>query len=327
RSRRYADRIRVILLLDEGHTYKDIAHFLFIDEGTIANYIKRYKEGGIEGLIIDDYQGGSTKLTMEQEFELDNHLQEKIHTSAKEIIHYVKKKYGVTFSVSGMKDLLHRLGFSFKKPKVVPGKSDKEKQEEFINSYEDLKESLSEGEKIYFADAAHPSHNNNPVHGWIKKGEEKEILTNSGRQRINLNGALCLDGLEIMVNTETTINQDAMKNLLERLRKANPIGDKIYVILDNATYNRAYEVQSFANFLNIELIYLLSYSPNLNIIERLWKFFHKKVRNNKYSSDFEKFKLACLDFFKDIKKYKPELKTLLTDNFQRISSHALKIDR
>ena len=55
RSRRYADRIRVILLLDQEWTYKKIAEALFIDEGSIANYRKRYKEGGLEGLILDEY--------------------------------------------------------------------------------------------------------------------------------------------------------------------------------------------------------------------------------------------------------------------------------
>ena len=54
---KYFDRFRVILLLDEGKTYKKIAKFLFLDEGTIANYRRRYKEGGIIGLIVKDYNG------------------------------------------------------------------------------------------------------------------------------------------------------------------------------------------------------------------------------------------------------------------------------
>lgn len=317
-ARRYADRIRVILLLDEGQTYDDISHFLFLDKSTIGNYRKRYIEGGLEGLIIDDYKGGTTKLTLHQERELEVHLEDKIYSSTKEIIHYVRKTYGVKFSVSGMKDLLHRLGFSFKKPKVVPGKADAQKQEDFIKFYEKIKNSLTEGEKIYFADGAHPHHNNTPSYGWIKKGEEKEILTNSGRQRVNLNGAICLDKLEVIVNQEPTINQEAMVRLLEKLREKNPGLQKIYVILDNAPYNRAYWVQSFAHCLNIELLYLPSYSPNLNIIERLWKFFYSKVKNNKYYEKFDQFKLACHNFFRNINKYESELATLLTDNFERI---------
>ena len=63
RARKYADRIRVILLLDDGETYKDISKFLFLDEGTIANYRKRYKNGGLEELINDFYNGRRAKLT------------------------------------------------------------------------------------------------------------------------------------------------------------------------------------------------------------------------------------------------------------------------
>ena len=144
-----------------------------------------------------------------------------------------------------MNKLLHRLNFSFKKPKVVPGKVDTQKQEEFIEFYNQLKSSLLDGEKIYFGDGAHPTHNNAPSYGRIKKGEEKEILTNSGRQRINLNGAICLDGQEVIVNAENTINQDAMIKLLEQLRENNPDGEKIYFILDNAPYNRAYQVLAY----------------------------------------------------------------------------------
>ena len=118
------------------------------DIGTIANYRKRYKQGGLEGLITDDYKGGVTKLSITQENELDEHLQNNIYTSTKEIINYVRKKYSIEFSISGMNKLLHRLNFSFKKPKVVPGKVDTQKQEEFIEFYNQLKSSLLDGEKM-----------------------------------------------------------------------------------------------------------------------------------------------------------------------------------
>ncbi len=62
-ARKYADRIRVILLLDDGETYKQIARFLFLDESTIANYRKRYKSGGIEELINDFYNGKMALLS------------------------------------------------------------------------------------------------------------------------------------------------------------------------------------------------------------------------------------------------------------------------
>ncbi|NOT78758.1 MAG: helix-turn-helix domain-containing protein [Bacteriovoracaceae bacterium] len=125
RSKRYADRIRVILLLDDNQTYKDISKFLFLDEGSIANYRKRYMEGGIEGLILDEYSTKRTKLNLVEEFQLANELDDRIFASTKEVVNHIFKKYKVKFSISGCNNLLHRLGFSFKKQKGVPGKAKK----------------------------------------------------------------------------------------------------------------------------------------------------------------------------------------------------------
>ena len=123
RMRRYADRIRVILLLDDGETYKNIAKFLFLDEGTIANYKKRYKLGGIEGLINDDYLGKKSILTEKDLKILSSDLQKRIFPTTKSVIAHVKRKFGVRYSRGGITGLLHRLGFSYKKPKGVPGKA------------------------------------------------------------------------------------------------------------------------------------------------------------------------------------------------------------
>ena len=132
RSRRYADRIRIILLLDDDKTYKRIAEYLFIDQSTIANYRKRYKEGGLEGLIIDDYHTKRTKLTEEEEIVLSKEIEEGIFLTTKEVIAHIEKKFGIIYSISGCNNLLHRLGFSFKKAKGIPGKAKKKDQEEFI---------------------------------------------------------------------------------------------------------------------------------------------------------------------------------------------------
>lgn len=86
RSKRYADRIRVILLLDDNKTYKNISEYLFLDEGSIANYRKRYIEGGIEGLILDEYSTKRTKLNIFEEFQLANELDDRIFASTKEVV-------------------------------------------------------------------------------------------------------------------------------------------------------------------------------------------------------------------------------------------------
>jgi transposase len=93
RGRKHADRIRVILLLDKGETYTDIAKFLFLDEGTIANYRRRFKEGGLEELLSDDYKGSASFLSLDDQIELEAHLQETVYLSVKSMLEYVKKRF------------------------------------------------------------------------------------------------------------------------------------------------------------------------------------------------------------------------------------------
>ena len=121
--------------------------------------------------------------------------------------------------------------------------------------------------------------------------------------------------------TEANCNKELVCSFLGELRQANESTGKIYLVMDNAAYNRAYDVRDLALELNIELIYLPPYSPNLNIIERLWKFFKKEVMQNKYRQEFTDFHEAICSFFKDLDKYEDKLKTLLTLNFQIIKAN------
>jgi len=312
-KRKYADRFRVILLLDKGWTYSKISEALFLDEGTIANYRKRYTEGGIMSLIIDEYSGKRCLLTDKQLETLSAHLQSRIHLTAKEIQDYIEKKFDVIYTLSGLTDLLHRLGFTYKKTKSVPGKANKEAQELFILEYYRLK---AEGEKIYFADSAHPHHNPVISYGWIKKGEDFEIPTNSGRYKINITGAVDINSLEVITRTSDWVNAESICDLLRAIRQKNPSGEFVHLVMDNARYNRAKKVKELAEELGIILVYLPPYSPNLNPIERLWKFFKKKVLYNHYYKDFPDFEDASLKFFRYIRKYRDELSTLLSDNFE-----------
>jgi transposase len=311
-KRKYADRFRVILLLDDGEKYVDIAKFLFLDEGTIRNYRKRYVEGGIMNLIVDEYSGRRSLLTPKQEQILSIHLQSHLLMTAKEVSDFIEKKFEVVYSLSGITDLLHRLGFTYKKAKAVPGKANKEAQELFILEYARLK---SEG-KIYFADSTHPQHNPVISYGWIKKGEDFDVLTNCGRHRLNINGAVDIQSLDVITRTCDWVNSDSICDLLRAIRKKNSHGEVVTLIMDNAAYNRSAKVKGLAKDLGINLSYLPPYSPNLNPIERLWKFFKRKVLYNKYYEARADFENACMNFFRYIRKYRDELATLLTDNFE-----------
>ncbi|MDR0703930.1 MAG: transposase [Planctomycetaceae bacterium] len=86
--------------------------------------------------------------------------------------------------------------------------------------------------------------------------------------------------------------------------------------MDNAGYYHSKEVEAYRQQLGkITFIFLPTYSPNLNLIERLWKFFQKKTTYNKYYEKYADFVDACKNFFNNIKKDKAPLRTLLTEKF------------
>jgi transposase len=168
----------------------------------------------------------------------------------------------------------------------------------------------------------HQTHNNESSQMWQKKGKDgtRKISSNTGRRRLNIIGALNLVSLDVVsFITEENCNKETIKIFLKEVRKTYPEADKIRIFLDNARYQRNYEVQNYAKELGIILDFMPPYSPNLCLIERLWKFFKKKVIKNSYYDTFEKFELFVSKFFQDWEKWKPELKTLLTLNFEVIS--------
>ena len=317
-EKRKADRIKTVLLLNQGYPYSEIARILLLDDSTVRAYFKEYRELELDGLVEDNYSGSESFLTTKEQHGLTLYLKSTTYPTVKQVVIFVKQKYGKKYSVEGMTHLLHKLGFVYKKTKIIPGKLDMAKQEEFKIEYQKLKDNLNPEDKIYFLDASHPHHNNKSSYGWIPKGEERWIKTNTGRKRLNINGALNLKDLNIITRLEETINADAMVLMIKNIEDHQPEGE-IYLILDNARYNHAIKVKEYVEKSGrIHLVFLPPYSPNLNIIERLWLFFHQKILYDKYYETFPEFKQAVLNFFRNIDIYRKELKSRLTDSFQVI---------
>lgn len=318
REKRLADRIKAVLYVHFGLSYAEIAKLLLFDEVTVRRYTKQFQEKGMAGLLEYRYIGGRSRLTIKQETELRLFLRDNTKRTAKEVCDFIEKTYGVGFSVIGVTKLLHRLGFTYKKPKIVPGKADKTKQEAFLKMYWETKAQLDPNDRMYFLDSTHPQHNTKPSYGWILKGKtnDKFVKTNSGRERLNLSGALNFNERTCIVFEEKSINKEATIHLLETIKQKQKTG-KVYLILDNASYYHARIVKSWIlHHPRFKLLFLPSYSPNLNLIERLWRFFHQKITWNRYFETFEEFKNTTLEFFKNLKQYETELSTLMTDNFQ-----------
>ena len=112
-----------------------------------------------------------------------------------------------------------------------------------------------------------------------------------------------------------------MEAFLQEIKAQYPTAKTICIVLDNARYQRAYAVQQKAKELNIELVYLPPYCPNLNLIERLWRFFKKKVMKNKYYESFAVFENTVEQFFINFNDNLEKLKTLLSFKFGIIKAN------
>lgn len=313
------DRIKTILLLDDGLSYEEVARVLFLSKETIIRYEKTYlEEDGVESLCRLNYSGKPCELNGTQLEQVKSHVK-KIHPeSALPIIDFIQQSFGVNYTRSGVVALLHRLGFSYKKPKQLPGKSDPLKQKQFIEDLERLEKELQPLDEIVYMDGVHPQHNSKPAYGWFQKGEEIPLRTNSGRKRLNINGALNANSLEVITVESDSVNAQSTLELFKKLEAKYPNAKRIVGICDNARYYRSKLVSEYLENSKIELKFLPPYAPNLNLIERLWRFMNKKVRNNRYYCKFMDFKKSIIDFFDNISLFKEDLKSLLVKNFHII---------
>lgn len=319
RDKNKADRIKAVYLLGSGWKVSSVHEALMIDENTIRNYFARYKDSDLMGLLDDQYVVNKGLLGKQEQVDLELHLEEVVYRTSKEVVDFIKREYEVDYSISGVHRLLKRLGFVYKKPQRVPGKYDAQAQAKFIEKYRKISRNLGPSDHLCFMDTTHPQHETIAGYGWMKKGRSQVLATTAKQPRLNISGVLDIKKLEVITHFQKEmINKESAQDMLGQLRRAKPEG-WIHLILDRAGYYNNDEVREWAKSLAIKLHYLPAYSPNLNLIERVWLYFKKMTLQNKFYKSFAEFEAACRTFFKDLPAQKEALATLLTEKFQRFS--------
>jgi transposase len=302
RDGRIRDRIKAVLLRDKGWSFQQIADALLLSDDAIRNHVEEY----MKARKLKPKNGGSQELLSQWQSDLlQQHLEETSYLHVKSIVRYVELSWGVQYTVSGMTDWLKRHGFSYKKPKLVPGKANQQQQEDWIKYYEDLRASLPPDETVCFMDGVHPTHNVQLGYGWIRKGVEKTVPSNSGRSRLNLTGAVDILSHQVVVQEDKMLNAEATIRFFKKLEASQPNKNQIHVFCDNARYYRNKNVTEYLQTSRIKLHFLPPYSPNLNPIERLWKWMKETVVYNTYYEEFECFRQAVLGFFESLSGLDP----------------------
>ena len=311
-------RAEIILLLatQKQASYGEIASQVDVCRNTVTNTIKLYKEKGLAGLTQVNFRGKQSELAS-YEGSLLAYFKDNPVNSVAMAVAKIEELTGIKKSVSRVRAWMHKVGMKYQKTAQIPAKACPKAQKTWqVEVFEPLRKKAELGEiTLLFGDAMHC------VMGvflsFLWSFERIFIKSSPGRKRLNVVGAVNAISKKVSFTTNTTqVNAETMNSFLEQLRKE--YADKpIYLILDNARYQHCKLVKEFAQKLDIHLVFLPPYSPNLNIIERLWKWVKKKCLYTKYYENFDDFTKAIETSLEEANAlHQAELESLLSLKFQ-----------
>ena len=293
-KQRFRRKLLALKMASAGIKREDICSTLEITRATLVSYIDEYKEGGICSTMEDrSYRPASS---VDEHIEGIAQMFEKTPpATAKEAAAMIEGLCGIRLSPSQARAVMvGRLGMGFRKSGSLPGKADGQMQMDFFsNELEPRLEQAKDGDReVYFMDASHFLFGGYPDYCWCR--ERHWVRTASGRKRFNVLGALNATTRRMARReTEGSVNAETVCSLLVDLHNQHAGSDaRITVVLDNVPYQRARMVRRMAHLLDIELLFLPPYSPNLNLIERAWKHIKKLCLANRHYETFGEFKEA-----------------------------------
>jgi|JI102314A1RNA_FD_contig_41_2819601_length_1859_multi_3_in_0_out_0_2 transposase len=311
-------RMTVLCLVGIGKAHREVALECGISTKSVKRYIKMYNESGLEGIRQLRYRGPKSQVDAYRS-SLESSFRERPVGSANEAAARIEELTGIKLSPCRALAFMKRIGMKCLKMGHIPAKADTDKQRSLYDStLKPLIELAKEGHcHLFYMDAAHFTLA--PFVCMVWCFARLFIKAAAGRNRINVLGAINAKThhLESIINT-TYITATEVVELLKIL--AQKYGTMpIYLVLDNARYQHCDFVKEQAKQLNIHLVFLTPYSPNLNIIERLWKYLRQQILYGKYYPDAKVFHQAVRAGINSVNTnplWKQQIASRLSENVQ-----------
>src|SRR4051812_42208735 len=288
-------KAEVLWLKSHGLAHDRIAAYADVSRRTVQRYLDDYLEGGLERLCRGRGHQPRGAL-VEHEVSLEEHFEAHPVRSARQARAVIEQRTGIRRGLTQVRHFLRdRLGLRWRQTGAIPVPPKKSIAEHARDQAAFLKGQLEPrleqarrgGRQVYFVDAAHFVFS--PFLGCLWCVARLFVRAASGRKRYNVLGAFdAVTHRLVRVTNLGYINAESVCTLLRSVAEA-AVGLPITLVLDNARYQKCALVQALAESLGIELLYLPSYSPNLNLIERLWRFVRKESLNSIYHETFEGF--------------------------------------
>lgn len=325
RDRQRDGRLKIrfigLLLLAENIPVEQAASVIGRSVKTLLNWGHQYLTKGGDCLKAFNYKPKQPSLKPAQLDQFVDWVKTTHPAKAKQARAYIQAQFGVTYCVEAVRVLMRNQGLKRIRPRREPGSAPGEAdQREFVANYEQMKADGEPGTVFRFLDAMHLVHQNEPGLCWGDPQDPPVIKTNTGRKRLNiLGGYNPADYSLVHVTGEASCDGDRVIELLERIAVHDAAAPQVILFSDNATYFYSGPVREWMEaHPRLWLLPLPPYAPNLNLIERLWKFAKEILVKNTYYEKYTTFRAHVFRLLNHLDQYVEELQTLMVEKFQII---------
>ena len=326
---RVREKMLVLWLVHCGLTRQKAAQVAGVGRATVQRYLAAFRDGGLDGLRRWGVKGRTSELAAYSDLIRQSFRESPVCTIA-EACERLQRLTGLRRGPTQVRKFLRDLGLKWRRARPIPVPPNDTLAEHIATQAQFLDTKLNPvldaaragHGHVFFVDAAHFVFGTFLCCLW--SFARVFVRAASGRQRFNVLGAWDAVTQELISVTNTTVvNTQTMCQLLGEIAAAGLAGP-ITLVLDNARYQRNAVVQALAAQLGITLLYLPSYSPNLNLIERLWKFIKRRALYGRYHPTFRDFQGAIQETLDGLGTVHAErLKTLMTLKFQTFEDVSL----
>src|SRR4051795_4706426 len=232
-DRRIYQRLTAVLAIASGKSREEVAELLGVSLSQLGEWLRVFRNEGLDALCTLQYKGDPGNLTPHQVQQLKDQVARGCFRNSGQIRHWLHKTFAASYSPSGVKDLLKRIGVSYHKVTGFLWKADPDKQKAFVKKYRQQKAIAqrrgARPTRRYFVDACHPLWGLDLVYScWLLVGQRFLAGMGSGRKRLNILGAYCPDDQEYqdLRLTRDNSNGEQLVNLLRLLRASHPEVEK-----------------------------------------------------------------------------------------------------
>jgi transposase len=331
-DRRIYQRLTAVLAVASGKTREEVAELLGVSLSQLGEWLRVFRNEGPEALCEIHNKGDPGNLSPNRIDQLKSQVSTGCFRNSDQIRHWVEATFGVRYSSTGIKDLLKRIGVSYHKVTGFLWKADPDKQHAFVRRVARHKREARRPDaprtRRYYVDACHPIWGLDLVYCcWLLVGQRLLVGMGSGRKRLNILGGYCPDDHEYVDYrlTRDNINGEQFINFLRLLRSTHPQTERFILYVDGARYYHSPVVRAWlGRHPEFHLSEIPAYSPNVNLIERMWKFLRARALSRRHET-FDDMQAAVSEVLDHLGDCRGELRTLMTETFHIIDKQDIPV--